>query len=61
MDDNQQIWQVANKLVAQIGDPAPDCASTWADERLEAGDLESRVNWMRVMVACKVLLARGMV
>lgn len=61
MENNLEMWPVANRLVDRVGDPAPKCASTWADERLAAGDVESRVNWMRVMVACKVLLAQGMV
>jgi len=57
MDTASDIWETANKLIHQAGDEAPQCASRWAHALLEAGDVESRVHWMRIMVACKALLA----
>lgn len=58
MKERGQIWQTANLLVDEIGAAAPTYASKWAHELLEAGDVEGRADWMRVMVACKALLTQ---
>lgn len=58
MQQRGQIWQTANLLVDEIGAAAPSYASKWAHELLEAGDVERRADWMRVMVACKALLTQ---
>jgi hypothetical protein len=58
MQQRGQIWQTANLLVDEVGAAAPTYASKWARELLEAGDVKSRADWMRVMVACEALLAR---
>jgi len=57
MEIGSDIWETANILVDQAGDDAPQCASRWAHTLLEAGDVESRAHWMRIMVACKAVLA----
>jgi hypothetical protein len=57
METGNEIWETASLLVDQAGDEAPKCASRWAHALLEAGDIESRADWMRIMVACKALLA----
>jgi len=58
MKSEQRIWETASTLVDFAGDRAPSYASKWAHQLLEAGDVEARANWMRVMVACKVILAK---
>jgi hypothetical protein len=57
METGNEIWETANLLVDQAGDEAPQCASRWAHALLEAGEVESRAHWMRIMVACKAVLA----
>ncbi len=57
MHTSREIWRTAETLVDQAGRAAPDYASRWARTLLDAGEVESRADWMRVMVACKVLLA----
>jgi len=57
METGREIWQAASVLIDQAGEAAPHCASRWAHALLEAGDVESRTHWMRVMVACEALLA----
>jgi hypothetical protein len=59
MQTSQEIWRTAERLVNEVGGAAPDHASRWAHTLLEAGEVESRADWMRVMVACKVLLAEA--
>ena len=58
MRARNEIWHTANLLVDEVGAAAPGFASKWAHELLEAGDVEHRTDWMRVMVACKALLAQ---
>ena len=53
-----EVWRAATVLIDQAGEAAPECASRWAHTLLEAGDVESRAHWLRVMVACKALLAQ---
>ncbi len=57
MESGSEIWEAASVLIDQAGEAAPGFASRWAHTLLEAGEVESRTHWMRVMVACKVLLA----
>ena len=58
MQASSEIWHTANLLVDEVGAAAPAYASKWARELLEAGDVKSRADWMRVMVACEALLAQ---
>jgi hypothetical protein len=58
MKAERRIWETASTLVEFAGESAPSYASKWAHQLLEAGDIEARANWMRVMVACKVILAK---
>ncbi len=58
MHARNEIWQTANLLIDEAGAAAPSYASKWAHELLEAGDVERRADWMRIMVACEALLAR---
>jgi len=55
---NEQVWRKASTLLKFAGESAPQHASTSAHLLLETGDVEARTDWLRVMVACKVLLAR---
>ncbi len=57
MDTGSEIWRAAGVLVAKAGEAAPGYASRWSHALLEAGDVESRTHWLRVMVACKALLS----
>jgi len=58
MTGHERIWEKASTLVEFAGGSAPTYASKWARQLLEAGDVEARADWMRVMVACKALLAK---
>ena len=58
MTAHERIWEKASTLVEFAGRSAPSYASKWAHQLLEAGDVEARADWMRVMVACKALLAK---
>jgi hypothetical protein len=52
------IWQAAERLVRLHGDEAPARASMHAHELLEAGEVERRLVWLRIMRASEALLHR---
>ena len=50
------IYRSAKLLIDQHGDDAPIFAAQQADRCLEAGDLDGKAVWMRVIRAIKELL-----
>ena len=56
MPDEIDIYRSANLLIEQHGDDAPIFAAQQADRCLEAGDLDGKAVWMRVIGAIKELL-----
>jgi hypothetical protein len=58
MPVQKEVLLIAYRLVHQAGEQAPAYASRWANQLLEAGDLEESAKWMGVTRACKSLLAQ---
>jgi hypothetical protein len=57
MVSDQDIYRSANELVNQHGEDAPIEATMKADEMLEAGDLDGKNVWVRIMKAREELLS----
>ena len=55
MPDDLDIYRSAKLLVDQHGEDAPIFAARQADVCLEAGDLEGKAVWMRVIAAIEEL------
>jgi len=58
MISDLDIYRTAALLVRKFGDDAPLQAGTRADLRLDYGDLEGVVLWLKVLAAAKALLAK---
>ncbi len=58
MPDEIDIYRSANLLIQQHGEDAPIFADQQADRCLEAGDLDGKAVWMRVIAAIEELLDR---
>lgn len=58
MQQDTDIWQAADLMVKRHGDDAPAFAAKHAHELLEAGEVERRRAWLRIMAASKALLGR---
>ncbi len=58
MPDEIDIYRSAKLLVDQHGEDAPIFAAQQADACLEAGNLDGKATWMRVIGAIKELLDR---
>ena len=56
MPDDLDIYRSAKLLIDQRGEDAPIFAAQQADRCLEAGDLDGKAVWMRVIRAIKELL-----
>ena len=56
MVDDLDIYRSANLLIDKHGEDAPIFAAQQADKCLEAGDLDGKGTWMRVIGAIKELL-----
>jgi hypothetical protein len=56
MTTSIDIYISANELVKQHGEDAPIHAAMKADEMLEAGDLDGKTVWVRIMKATEELL-----
>ena len=56
--DAAVVWAIARALVQQQGAEAPAVAAKQARVLLDAGEIERRLTWMRVMVASQALLGR---
>jgi hypothetical protein len=57
MVSDTDIYRSANELVKQHGEDAPIEAAMKADEMLEAGDLDGKNVWVRIMKATEELLS----
>ena len=57
MVDDLDIYRSANELIEQHGDDAPIEAAMHADELMEAGDMEGRAVWIRIVKAIAELLS----
>ncbi len=53
------IYRSANKLIEQHGKDAPIHAAMRADELMEAGDMDGRAVWLRILAAIDELRWRG--
>ena len=58
MTSEIDIYRAANELIRQHGDEAPIHAAIRADELLEAGDMDGKAVWLRILNAVDELLAR---
>ncbi len=56
MPDEIDIYRSANLLIDQHGEDAPIFAAMQADKCLEAGNLDGKAVWMRVIGAIEELL-----
>ncbi len=57
MTSDLDIYRSANVLIKQHGDEAPIHAAMRADELLEAGDMDGKAVWVRIMKAVEELLS----
>ncbi len=55
MPDDLDIYRSAKLLIDQHGEDAPIFAAMQADKCLEAGNLDGKATWMRVIGAIKEL------
>ncbi|NQV20115.1 MAG: hypothetical protein HQ511_01725 [Rhodospirillales bacterium] len=58
MTSDLDIYRTANELVKLHGDDAPIHAAMRADELLEAGDLDGKAVWLRIVQAIEELQSR---
>ncbi len=58
MPSEIDIYRSAKLLIDQHGEDAPIFAAQQADKCLEAGDLDGKAVWMRVIGAIKELLVQ---
>ncbi len=57
MTSDLDIYRSANELIKQHGEDAPIHAAMRADELMEAGDMDGRAVWLRIVKAVEELLA----
>ncbi len=57
MTSDIDIYRAANELIKQHGDAADIEAAMRADELMEAGDMEGRAVWIRIVKAIEELLS----
>ncbi len=55
MTSDLDIYRSANELIEQHGEDAPIEAAMRADELMEAGDMEGRAVWLRIVKAIEEL------
>ncbi len=58
MTSDLDIYRSANELIEQHGEDAPIHAAMRADELMEAGDMEGRAVWLRIVKAIEELLSK---
>ncbi len=58
MTSDLDIYRSANELIEQQGDAADIEAAMRADELMEAGDMEGRAVWLRIVKAIEELLSK---
>jgi len=54
---NLDIDRAVNELIKQYGEDAPILAAMQADELMEAGDMDGRAVWLRIVKAIEELLS----
>ena len=57
MTSDLDIYRSANELIKQHGDAADIEAAMRADELVDAGDMEGRAVWIRIVKAVEELLS----
>ncbi len=57
MTSDLDIYRSAHLLIERYGDDAPIEAAMRADELMEAGDMEGRAVWLRIVKAVEELLS----
>ncbi len=57
MTSDLDIYRSANELIEQHREDAPVHAAMRADELMDAGDMEGRAVWLRIMKAIEELLS----
>ena len=57
MTSDLDIYRSANELIKQHGEDAPILAAMRADQLMEAGDMEDRAVWLRIVKAIEELLS----
>ncbi len=58
MTSDLDTYRSAHLLIERYGDDAPVEAAMCADELMEAGDMEGRAVWLRIVKAIEELLAK---
>ncbi len=57
MTSDLDIYRSANELIKRYGDAADIEAAMRADELMEAGDMDGRAVWLRIIKAIEELLS----
>ncbi len=57
MTSDLDIYRSASELIKQYGEDAPTLAAMQADELMEAGDMDGRAVWLRIVKAIEELLS----
>ena len=57
MTSDLDIYRSSNELIKQHGEDAPILAAMRADQLMEAGDMEGRAVWLRIVKAIAELLS----
>ena len=55
MTSDLDIYRAANELINQHGEDAPIHAAMRADELMEAGDMDGKAVWLRIVKAIDVI------
>ncbi|MCH9054308.1 MAG: hypothetical protein IIA72_25255 [Proteobacteria bacterium] len=58
MTSDLDTYRSASELIEQHGEDAPIHAAMRTDELMEAGDMEGRAVWVRIMKAIEELLSK---
>ncbi len=58
MTSDLDIFRSANELIEQHGEDSPIHAAMRADELMEAGNMEGRAVWIRIVKAIGELLSK---
>ena len=57
MTSDIDLYRSAHELIEQHGEDAPILAAMRADELMEAGDMEGRAVWLRIVKAVEEMLS----
>ena len=58
MTSDLDVYRSANELIKQHGEDAPIHAAMRADELMEAGDMDGRTVWLRIIKAIEELQSK---